>query len=199
MPRVLGLTGGIATGKSTVVSIFRALGFPVVDGDEIARLIVEPGKPALAAIADHFGSAVLFENGELNRKKLGEMIFSNPPKREALDQLLDPYLREAILQQVAEKKQEAPLVIVDIPLLFERKYESVVDQVAVIYVPESVQLARLMARDQLSENEAWARIRSQLPIDRKKEQAAVVFDNQGSVDATKKQVMDWLKQEQFIS
>lgn len=168
MTRVLGLTGGIATGKSTVVSIFRALGFPIVDGDEIARLIVEPGKPALAAIADHFGSAVLFENGELNRKKLGEMIFSNPPKREALDQLLDPYLREAILQQVAEKKQEAPLVIVDIPLLFERKYESVVDQVAVIYVPESVQLARLMARDQLSENEAWARIRSQLPIDRKK-------------------------------
>ena len=112
MTRVLGLTGGIATGKSTVVSIFRALGFPIVDGDEIARLIVEPGKPALAAIADHFGSAVLFENGELNRKKLGEIIFSNPPKREALDQLLDPYLREAILQQVAEKKQEAPLVIV---------------------------------------------------------------------------------------
>ncbi|MFZ1780840.1 MAG: dephospho-CoA kinase, partial [Enterococcus aquimarinus] len=91
MTRVLGLTGGIATGKSTVVSIFRALGFPIVDGDEIARLIVEPGKPALAAIADHFGSAVLFENGELNRKKLGEMIFSNPTKREALDQLLDPY------------------------------------------------------------------------------------------------------------
>ena len=149
MTRVLGLTGGIATGKSTVVSIFRALGFPIVDGDEIARLIVEPGKPALAAIADHFGSAVLFENGELNRKKLGEMIFSNPTKREALDQLLDPYLREAILQQVAEKKQEAPLVIVDIPLLFERKYESVVDQVAVIYVPESVQLARLMAREQI--------------------------------------------------
>lgn len=106
MTRVLGLTGGIATGKSTVVSIFRALGFPIVDGDEIARLIVQPGKPALAAIVALFGSTVLLENGELNRKKLGEMIFSNPPKREALDQLLDPYLREAILQQVAEKNKK---------------------------------------------------------------------------------------------
>lgn len=199
MTLVLGLTGSIATGKSTVVSIFRSYGFPIVDGDQVAREIVQPGKPALKAITSHFGLEMIRTNGELDRKKLGALIFSQPEKRQELDQLLDSFLRDEIVRQIEEKKKMSTLVIADIPLLFERNYQSEVDQIAVVYAPQEIQQARLIARDGLTKAQAFERIASQMSIEVKKKQADIIFDNQGSPLETKNQVVDWLKKQQLIA
>jgi dephospho-CoA kinase len=197
MGMVLGLTGGIATGKSTVVNIFRAYGFPIVDGDVIAREIVEPKQAGLQAIVSVFGEDILLDNGQLDRKKLGNIIFSDEEKRRQLDALLDPILRQTITQRIRGYREE-PLVIADIPLLFEAHYEDEMDQVAVVYVPEAVQLERLMRRDDLTKAQALQRIASQLPIEKKKQQADIVFDNQNSLEETKKNIKSWLKAQKFI-
>lgn len=199
MTLVLGLTGSIGTGKSTVVSIFRSYGFPIVDGDQVAREIVQPGKPALKAITSHFGLEMIRTNGELDRKKLGALIFSQPEKRQELDQLLDSFLRDEIVRQIEEKKKMSTLVIADIPLLFERNYQSEVDQIAVVYAPQEIQQARLIARDGLTKAQAFERIASQMSIEVKKKQADIIFDNQGSPLETKNQVVDWLKKQQLIA
>lgn len=198
MSVVLGLTGSIATGKSTVVSIFRSYGFPIVDGDVVAREIVEVGKPALKAIESHFGAEILLPDGQLNRKKLGQIIFTDKTERQTLNRLLDPFLRQAILAKIEASKKEAKLVIVDIPLLFEGGYEDAVDQVATVYLPEKIQLERLMQRDDLTETEAKARIQSQWSIEEKKAKSQIVFDNQGTKEQTKQQVMEWLKTNKYI-
>lgn len=197
MGMILGLTGGIATGKSTVVEIFKEEGFPIVDADIIAREIVEPGTPGLQAVVDAFGSELLFADGSLNRKKLGKIIFSDKQKRERLNQVLSPFLREAILTDIARKKNLSSLVIVDIPLLYEGGYDAVVDQVAVVYIPEELQLSRLMKRDDLSALEAEQRIDSQMPIEEKKNRADIIFDNQKTTEETKKQVKKWLSKNIF--
>lgn len=197
MGLILGLTGGIATGKSTVVEIFKEEGFPIVDADIIAREIVEPGTPGLQAVVDAFGSELLFADGSLNRKKLGKIIFSDNQKRERLNQVLSPFLREAILTDIARKKNLSSLVIVDIPLLYEGGYDAVVDQVAVVYIPEELQLSRLMKRDDLSAFEAEQRIDSQMPIEEKKNRADIIFDNQKTTEETKKQVKKWLSKNIF--
>ena len=118
MTKVLGITGGIATGKSTVVALFKKAGYPIVDGDIIAREIVAKGQPALAAIVETFGPEIVLTTGELDRKKLGQLIFASPQKRELLNETLNPFLRKEILRQIEEAKKKAALVIVDIPLLY---------------------------------------------------------------------------------
>ena len=195
---VLGLTGGIATGKSTVVKIFREYGFPIVDGDQVAREIVEIGQPALTAIEAEFGKEVLLPDGGLDRKKLGQIIFTHPEKRQVLDELLDPFLRKAILEKIIARKHESRLVVVDIPLLFEAGYTDNIDEIATVYVPEDIQLQRLMQRDDLSEVEAKKRIASQWPIEEKKAKSQIIFDNQGTIAETKAQVVAWLKAQQYI-
>lgn len=192
MGMILGLTGGIATGKSTVVNIFKSLDFPIVDADLIAREIVVVGTPALAKIVSVFGSEILHADGSLDRKKLGEIIFSNEEKRKQLNALLSPFLKDAILAQINKKKNEAALVVVDIPLLYEGNYEKYVDKVAVVYVPETTQLARLIKRDGLTESKAKQRINSQLSIEEKKQKADIVFDNQNSPEDTEKAVRKWV-------
>lgn len=198
MTFVLGLTGGIASGKSTVLSFFKDYQFPIVDGDQIAREIVQAGQPALKAIVAHFGAEILLPNGELNRKQLGAIIFADAKKRKALDTLLNPYLRTAIYQAVEAKKQQADLVVVDLPLLYEGHYETLMDQIAVVYLPEVTQIKRLMQRDQLSYQAAKQRIDSQMSIEEKKERADILFDNQGSLAQTKEQVTTWLKGQGFL-
>lgn len=197
MTKILGLTGGIATGKSTVVKVFKELGFPVVDADVIAREIVEVGMPALAEIVSTFGTEILQPDGSLDRKKLGALVFSDKEKRQKLNALLSPFLREAILSQIEMKKDRASLVVVDIPLLYEGGYEKDMDQVAVVYVPETIQLDRLMERDHLTEQEAWQRINSQLSIEQKKQRADIVFDNQKTIQETKKLVENWVLKNHF--
>lgn len=197
MTMILGLTGGIATGKSTVVKVFKELGFPVVDADVIAREVVEVGRPALAKIVSTFGTEMLQPDGSLDRKKLGALVFSDEEKRQKLNALLSPFLREAILSQIEKKKDRASLVVVDIPLLYEGGYENDMDQVAVVYVPETIQLDRLMERDHLTEQEAWQRINSQLSIEQKKQKADIVFDNQKTIQETKKLVGNWVLNNHF--
>lgn len=185
MTYLLGLTGGIASGKSTVSRTFKAAGFPVVDADVIARQIVEPGQPVLARIAQAFGPEVLREDGSLDRAKLAEIVFSQPGRMAALNQINRPYLREAISQALAQAKAGgAAIVVGDIPLLYEADYADDFDGVAVVSVDPNIQLSRLMARDGLSEADAEARIQSQMPLAQKAALADFVIDNNGTQEAT---------------
>lgn len=196
MAFILGVTGGIATGKSTVVDVFRKAGVPIVDGDLIAREIVEPGQPALNALVAAFGEEILTED-RLNRKKLGEIVFNDPAKRQLLDRLLDGYLRGAITDQIEDAAKTAPLVVADIPLLYEADYQQYMDQVAVVYIPKELQLTRLMQRDHLTEEAALQRMKSQLSIEEKRQKADFLFDNQGTREETRQQVLRWLAEKGF--
>ncbi|WP_159722959.1 dephospho-CoA kinase [Enterococcus sp. CSURQ0835] len=193
MSFVLGITGGIASGKSTVVKCFEQAGYPIVDSDVIARQVVEPNTPGLSAIVTVFGSEILTAEGTLNRQKLGELIFNDPEKRDLLNDTLDPFIRQAIKAEIAEKKQLSELVIADVPLLYEGKYDRYTDAVAVVFVTPQVQLQRLMARNQLSEAQALARINSQLPLVEKKARADFIFDNDGPLVETQKQVLAFIQ------
>lgn len=199
MSFVLGVTGGIASGKSTVVNFFKTEGFPVVDGDIVAREVVEPGSEGLNALEEMFGSEILQKDGSLDRKKLGSLIFQNEQKRQVLNKTLDPFIRGEIEKQTAEAKNKSDLVIVDIPLLFEGHYEAMMSAVAVVYVTPEIQLKRLMNRNDLSEKAALARINSQLSLEQKKKRADIVFDNCDSQERTEEQVLDWLKKNKFVS
>lgn len=196
MAFILGVTGGIATGKSTVVDVFRKAGVPIVDGDLIAREIVEPRQPALKALVAAFGEEILTED-RLNRKKLGEIVFNDPAKRQLLDRLLDGYLRGAITDQIKEAAKRAPLVVADIPLLYEADYQQYMDQVAVVYIPKELQLTRLMQRDHLTKEAALQRMKSQLSIEEKRQKADFLFDNQGTREETRQQVLRWLAEKGF--
>ncbi|WP_424320546.1 dephospho-CoA kinase [Lacticaseibacillus chiayiensis] len=200
MTYLLGLTGGIASGKSTVSRVFKAAGYPVVDADVIARRIVEPGRPALARIVQAFGPQVLREDGRLNRAKLGEIVFSQPRRLEALNQINRPYLRAAINQALAQAKAGgAAIVVGDIPLLYEADYADAFDGVAVVTVNPDVQLARLMIRDGLTEAEAKERIASQIPLAKKAAMADFVIDNNGQAEATIAQAKALIRQLQHLS
>jgi dephospho-CoA kinase len=196
---VLGLTGGIATGKTTAVHVFEKYGFPIVDGDKIAREVVEPGTPGLAAVVQHFGKDILNEDGTLDRKKLGKIVFSDPEKREQLNRILNSYIRTSIKDNIQKAKQASPLVIVDIPLLYEGHYDKYMDQTAVVYLPEEKQLQRLMARDGFTREEAMQRVESQMPIEEKKRKADILFDNQQTKDKLAEQIISWLQENKFIS
>lgn len=189
---VLGLTGGIATGKSTAAAVFSRHQIPMIDGDIIAREVVQPQTPGLAAIVQEFGEEILQEDGSLDRVALAKIIFDSTEQRQKLDRLLDPFIRQAITEQIKQQKANYPLVVVDIPLLFEGHYEQEMDAVAVVYLPEEIQLQRLMKRNQLTPDEAKKRIQSQMPIEEKKKLADIVFDNSGSKDELTCQIERWL-------
>jgi len=192
MSFILGITGGIATGKSTAVAHFRQLGFPIVDADLVARAVVRPKTPGLKAVIDTFGPSLLNEQGALDREALGKIIFADEEKRKQLNQLLSPFIRQEILRQIAAAADQ-PLVVVDIPLLYEAGYEQYMDQVAVVYVPEIIQKQRLMLRNQLSETEAAARIASQLSSEKKKVRGDIIFDNQGTITDLTRQIDAWVQ------
>lgn len=200
MTYILGLTGSIATGKSTVSRLFKEYGFPIVDADVGARAVVEIGTPGLKAVVDFFGVEILQENGELDRAALGKKIFADKEKRTKLNDLLKPYIR----QWIAEQKNNAieakvPLVILDIPLLYEANYQEMMDEVMVVAVSQDVQLERLMKRDKRTRDEALQRIHSQMSIEEKVSLADCVIDNNGSFLETKEQVLAWLKKKNFLT
>lgn len=197
MSFVLGITGGISSGKSTVVSIFRQWGFPIIDADIIARAVVEPETPGLAKLVAEFGKEILLSDGSLDRKKLGAKIFGDEKKRQKVNALLAGFLQAEISREIEEAKEESDLVIADIPLLYEAGYAPLMDEVAVVYVPAAIQLERLMKRDQISQETAQQKIDSQWPIEEKKQKADIVFDNQGTIEETQEQVVSWLKQNHF--
>ncbi|MBB3109578.1 dephospho-CoA kinase [Paenibacillus phyllosphaerae] len=186
----LGLTGGIACGKSTVSAMLVSLGAKLVDADRVAREVVLPGEPALTAIVDRFGQEVLAEDLTLDRRKLGGMVFSDPDKLKDLEAILHPAIRERMHSQVEAYTTEDPagLVIVDIPLLYETGQADVYDAVMVVYIPRSLQVERLMARNSLERSEAERRVGLQMDIEEKRERADFVIDNSGDLEATRAQV-----------
>ncbi|WP_102274303.1 dephospho-CoA kinase [Cytobacillus massiliigabonensis] len=195
MSIVVGLTGGIASGKSTVSSILIEKGITVIDADIEARIAVEKGEEAYYEIVRHFGDAVLFADGSIDRGKLGAIIFHDKEKRLLLNNIVHPAVRKRMIM----KKEKAiangeKLIIMDIPLLFESKLTSLVDKTLLVYVDEAVQLERLMDRNQLSIEDAVARIHSQMPLKEKIQLADAVINNNGTMGETKKQLLDILNE-----
>ncbi|WP_318508067.1 dephospho-CoA kinase [Bacillus sp. T3] len=193
MSVIIGLTGGIASGKSTVSMMLKELNIPVIDADEEARLAVEKGEKAYLEIVAYFGEEILLADGSIDRLKLGSIIFPNEDKRAILNSIVHPAVRENMLR----KKEQYLIagyefIVLDIPLLFESKLTHMVEKVIVVYVDEQTQLARLMERNGFSEEEAMARIASQLPLKDKLTLADAVIDNNGSIDDTKKQLINIL-------
>lgn len=186
---IIGLTGSIASGKSTVSKMLKQLGYPIVDADEIARLVVEPGTSVIKRIGETFGEEVLNEDGSLNREKLGGRIFGNVEEREKLNSIIHPAIREEMLRQREDHLTAgANTVIMDIPLLFESKLQSFVEKIIVVSVTPEVQAQRLIARNQLTETEASKRISSQLPMEIKEAGADAVINNNGTVEETEAQL-----------
>lgn len=181
--RVVGLTGGIATGKSTFAAALRARGVPVVDADALAREVVRAGSPALGEIVAAFGEGVLDPQGALDRKKLGAIVFADPEARRRLEAITHPAIRRGMLDATARLAAAGhDLVFYDAPLLFEVGLEGALDAVAVVWAPRDVQLARVVRRDGITLAEADARLAAQLPIDEKALRADFVVENAGEDD-----------------
>lgn len=199
MSLVIGLTGGIASGKSTISAMFTDLGITVIDADIEARLAVEPGEKAYNDIVSHFGTEILEENGMINRPKLGEIIFNNTEKRLLLNSIVHPAVRERMAQKRA-KAEEANenAVVLDIPLLFESKLTGLVEKIIVVYVDEQTQLERLMKRNAFSEEEASSRIKSQMPLKDKVSLTDAVIDNSGSIEQSRQQLLDILSEWEIL-
>ncbi|KAG6334465.1 hypothetical protein ID866_4627 [Astraeus odoratus] len=178
---VVGLTGGIATGKSTVSSLFRTSGVPVIDADELARKAVAPGTRALSQIAAFFGPDVILPDGSLDRKRLGSIVFNDEAKRKKLNAIVHPAVRRAMLWEVLKHWVRGErMCVLDVPLLIEGGLWRWVGCIVVVYCSPEIQLRRLIARDNSTEAEASARISSQLPIASKVAYADVVVDNSGT-------------------
>ncbi|MBR8664093.1 dephospho-CoA kinase [Bacillus paralicheniformis] len=189
MTLVIGLTGGIASGKSTVAQMFQQCGITVVDADVIAKEAVEQGMPAYQKIVETFGQGVLLETGGIDRRKLGEIVFTNEEKRMQLNAIVHPEVRKMMIKQRDEAIRGGErFVVLDIPLLYESGLEHLTDKVIVVWVPMELQLERLMKRNRLTEDEALNRIHAQHSLDEKKKKADAVIDNSGSLKDTEAQL-----------
>ncbi|WP_338777542.1 dephospho-CoA kinase [Metabacillus sp. FJAT-52054] len=194
MTLVIGLTGGIASGKSTVSSLLKELGFPIVDADVIAKEAVDQGKPAYSKIAEVFGHRVLQPDGAIDRAQLGSEIFADPEKRKMLNEIVHPEVRKEMIRQRDESIQQgSKAVILDIPLLFESKLTHFADKSLLVYVTPETQLERLMKRNGYTQKEAQQRIDSQMPLDEKKSLADEVLDNNGTREETEIQLLGILR------
>ncbi|MGG0914086.1 dephospho-CoA kinase [Bacillus velezensis] len=194
MSLVIGLTGGIASGKSTVARMLIDKKITVIDADVIAKQAVEKGMPAYGQIVEAFGKDdILLGNGDIDRKKLGSIVFTDEQKRLKLNQIVHPAVRAEMLKQrdeaVARKEQ---FVVLDIPLLYESGLDYLVGKVLVVTVPADIQLKRLMERNSLTEEEAMSRITSQMPLADKTKKADAIIDNSGSLEYTKHQLEEVL-------
>ena len=190
---IIGLTGSIATGKSTVSRMLKQKGYPIVDADEISRLVVEPGSPVLTSISEKFGKEVLLSDGSLNREKLGNLIFNDKSNREKLNGIMHPAVRKEMLHQKEEWLEKgANTVVMDIPLLFESKLQSYVDKIIVVSATPQVQKERLMARNGYSSEKRKPEFNTQLSIADKEKGADAVIDNNGTMEETEIQLNDLL-------
>ena len=186
----IGLTGSIATGKSTVTNMLKELGAFVIDCDKTARDVVAPGTRGLAKIEEAFGKEAIAADGSMDRVYIGDLVFRNPEMKKRLENILFPLIFEALDAELLRLEREGatPVVFLDMPLLYEVKYDSYVDEVWLVYVPFEVQLSRLMKRNGYTKEEALLRIHSQIPVDKKKALAQQVIDNSGTLEDTKEQV-----------
>ncbi len=187
---IVGLTGGVASGKSTVARMFVEKGAFLLDADLIAREVVLPGQPAWQEIRAWLGPAFTDPDGAINRERLGRLVFSDSDAREKLNGIVHPRVAGQFARRTDEVRRRCPdaVVIYDVPLLIEAKMDRLVDLVVVVYVPAEVQLARLQSRDSLSAEEALARVEAQMPLEEKRAYADAVIDNSGTLTATRRQV-----------
>jgi len=194
--RIIGLTGGIASGKTSVAAFLEQLGAAVVDADLLAREVVEPGEPALQSIVAAFGNAVLNLDGTLNRAALGEIVFSDPAARRTLEAITHPAIRARADQKLARFREAGVTTAFYVaPLLIEAGNAARVDEIWVVYLDRESQLVRLMARDSLGREAALRRIASQMPMEEKKKQGKVVIDNRGSREELEAQVVRLWREE----
>ncbi|PFN79509.1 dephospho-CoA kinase [Bacillus sp. AFS076308] len=190
MSLVIGLTGGIASGKSTVSNMLKEMSITVIDADVEARLAVMEGEPAYNQIIYEFGEGILLENGEIDRQKLGAIIFHQADKRKRLNEITHPEVRRRMLEQVeTAKRNNEEVVVLDIPLLFESKLTAMVEKTLLVYVDSDIQLQRLVERNNLTIADAQARISSQMPLSEKIKLADAVINNNGTLEDTKQQLL----------
>lgn len=192
----IGLTGGIACGKSIVAAMLADRGAQIIDADLISREVVEPGSLGLEQVLRHFGPDILRPDGSLDRSKLGERIFANPKERAALNEILHPLIIAEIQRRMQLAAAENPdkLVVADVPLLYESGMEELFEEVMVVYAPPPLQTERLMKRNGLTREEAERRIASQMPIEQKAKRADILIRNDGTLEQTKLQLAEfWRK------
>lgn len=184
--KVIGITGGISTGKSTVTNILINKGYKVIDADKIAREVVKVGKPAYIKIIEEFGKEILLDDNTINRKELGKIIFNDDKSREKLNNITHPYIFQSIKLNLKEICKEGNLIFLDIPLLFEqfhlwKRYEIEFDEIVLVYIDEEKQIKRLMERDKITRDEALKKIKTQLPMDEKRKRSSKTIDNSGDI------------------
>ena len=189
---IAGLTGGIATGKSTVSSILREAGAIIIDADAIARDAVQKNLPAWHEIVRIFGKEILLPDGEIDRAYLGDIIFKDSTKKEILNKIVHPHVIQKVAELIEEIGKESPdsIVILDVPLLIEAGMDKGMEDVVLVYTPEHIQIKRLVERDGISDEDALLRVRSQMPIEKKRELATIIIDNSGPIEATKKRALE---------
>ena len=194
MGKIIGITGGIASGKSTVTEFLRQKGFQVVDADAVVHQLQKPGGRLYQVLVEHFGEKILLENGELNRPLLASLIFSNPEEQEWSKRTQGEIIREELAALRNQFAQTEALFFMDIPLLFEQNYASWFDETWLVYVNRDIQLERLMKRDQISKEAAETRLNSQWPLERKISLASHSLDNNGNQEQLIAQVVQLLEE-----
>ncbi|KRM98665.1 dephospho-CoA kinase [Lactobacillus taiwanensis DSM 21401] len=194
MTYFLGLTGGIASGKSTADDFFKKKNIPIIDSDLIAHKIMEVGQAGYQAVVDYFGSKILTDNQTINRRKLGEIVFNDQAKLKKLNSLTHPLVHQEIKRQMEQYRlNQEKLVVIDVPLLFESGFESLCDGVLVISISPELQLKRLMKRNNFTEKEALSRINNQMPLSEKEKRATYVVANTGTINDLEKRLSDLLQ------
>ncbi len=193
MGKIIGITGGIASGKSTVTNFLREQGFRVVDADAVVHQLQKPGGRLYQVLVQHFGQEIILENGELNRPLLASLIFSNPEEREWSKKTQGEIIREELAALRDQLAQTEAIFFMDIPLLFEQGYANWFDETWLVYVDRDVQVERFMKRDQLSKEVAVSRLAAQWSLEKKKDLASHVLDNNGSRDQLVSQVVKLLE------
>ena len=193
MGKIIGITGGISSGKSTVTNFLRQRGFQVVDADALVHQLQAPGGRLYNILVEHFGNQVLLKNGQLNRPLLASLIFSNPEEQEWSKETQGQVILEELAGLKNQLAQTEAIFFMDIPLLFEQGYESWFDEVWLIYLDRETQIERLMNRDKLSLEAAESRLASQWSLDKKKKLATHIIDNSGSLDQLLSQIISLLE------
>lgn len=185
----IGLTGGIASGKSTAANLLKEMGLPVINLDKISREIMKKGTPGYREVLSTFGQTILKEGKKIDRKKLGKLIFENPTMRKKLETITHPLILKRMEEKISQFEEEgAKVVIVEVPLLIETDLMDKFDQIWLVYVDDGTQIERLMKRDNLSREEAILRLNAQIPLEDKKAYADQVITNHGNIEDLKEQL-----------
>ncbi len=193
--KVIGLTGGIASGKSTVAKMFIAEDIPLIDSDIIAKELLKKGTICYQQVVEYFSSDILLTNGDINRKKLAKIVFSNPNKRNKLNDIVHPKVKDEVFDQLSKYQHMGKeLIILDVPLLFETEFHTYTDEVIVVYCSYEEQVSRLMIRDHIDQEYAEMKINAQMSLEDKKEKADFVIDNSFSILDTKREFKRILKE-----